>query len=444
MNKLSALIIFLLFCLLTGCVVVDNQYSALPPGKWRAVLKINPQFISANPKGKPLPDKVDMTYDDVAEGEIPFNFEVIYDNDTSFHIEIINGEERLTVPAKDIRFGRGKDRALDTIRIEFTEFESYITGSFSNNTIDGQWVVTTRENYAIPFTAVQGKDYRFTTLKNKPVADLSGKWEVMFGLAENDPYPAIGEFKQNGNHLQGTFRSETGDYRFLEGTVQGDKMYLSCFDGAHAYLFTAKIISDSTLTGAYFSGKHYTTTWEARRNEDFELADPYSLTSLAPGVEKVDFAFENPAGKSISPSNPEYDGKVKIIQIMGTWCPNCRDETQFLMNYLKEKKTNDVAVIGLSFEKHADPAKANHVIEKYKSQLGVPYEIVLAGSNKKEEASKALPMLKEIMAYPTMIILDKNNKVRRIHTGFDGPATSKYWEFKKEFEAFIDQLIAEN
>lgn len=444
MNRLSIFAPLVLFLFSAGCVVVDNQYSALPPGKWRAILKIQPQLITPNPKGRPLPDKVDMTYEDIVEGEIPFNFEVIYDNDSTFHLEIINGQERLAVPAKDIHFGRGKSRAVDSIRIDFVEFDSYITGSFLGNTIDGQWVVTNRENYAIPFTAVQGKDYRFTAIQNKPVADLSGKWEATFGLEENDPYPAIAEFRQNGNHLEGTFRTETGDYRFLEGTVQEDKFYLSCFDGAHAFLFTGKIMPDGSLTGGFFSGKHYRTTWEARRNENVELQNPDSLTFLLPGFDKFDFSFENPEGKAISPNNPEYQGKVKIIQIMGTWCPNCRDETQFLLDYLKEKNTGQLSVIGLAFEKYADKAKADGAIDRYKSQLGVNYEIVYAGTNKKEDAAKALPMLNHVMAYPTMVFLDKNNRVRRIHTGFDGPATSRFGAFKKEFGAFVEQLIAEN
>lgn len=428
----------------SGCVVIENQYSALPPGIWRAVLKLEPEFISPNPKGQPLPDKVDMTYEDVKENELPFNFEVIYDDDTTFHIEIINGEERITVPPADIRFGRSRNRARDTIRIEFPIYESYISASFAGNIIDGVWVVKTRENYAIPFTAHYSKNYRFTTVRKKPALDLSGKWAATFGLdGDEPPYPAIAEFKQEGNTLTGTFRTETGDYRFLEGTVQEDKFYLSCFDGSHAYLFHGKILPDQKLTGAFFSGKHYRTTWEARRNDNFQLADPDSLTQLKPGTEKMSFSFQNPEGKTISLQNPEYQGKVKLVQIMGTWCPNCRDETEFLVRYLREKKPADLQVIGLAFEKHADTLKANQAIRTYKTRMSVPYEIVYAGTSRKEDASKALPMLNGVAAYPTLIFLDKNDRIKKIHTGFDGPATSKYESFKKEFDTFVSELISE-
>jgi hypothetical protein len=273
MNKRLVLGLFISVVVLMRCVVMENKYAALPPGKWRAVLKLEPEFISPNPKGKPLPDKVNMTYEDVKENELPFTFEVIYDTDTSFHIEILNGEERIVVPSSDIRFGRSKNRSRDTLRIDFPVYESYIRASYAGHIIDGAWVVTTKENYTIPFTAWQGKDYRFTPLRNQPVLDLTGKWAATFGLDEESKktYPAIAEFKQTGNQLTGTFRTETGDYQYLEGTVQADQFYLSYFDGSHAFLFHGKILPDSSLTGAFFSGKHERTIWEARRDANAKL-----------------------------------------------------------------------------------------------------------------------------------------------------------------------------
>ena len=72
--------------------------------------------------------------------------------------------------------------------------------------------------------------------------------------------------------------------------------------------------------------------------------------------------------------------------------------------------------------------------------MGIPFEIVYAGAANTGEAERVFPGLDHVMAFPTMIILDKNNRVRRIHTGFDGPATSKYGAFKQEFEALIKMI----
>jgi len=431
-----------LICAFVGCLVMDAPYSAVAPGRWRAVLKLEPNFILPNEKGEPLPEKTHLKFEEVGEGELPFFFDLIYENENDFYLEIINGEER--IPLRDVNFGRSKERAKDSIRINFPVYESYITALYEENVMEGFWVVPTRGNYKIPFVAKFGKNYRFTALHKKPEMDVSGKWEVHFTPEDDEePYIAIGEFKQDGNHLAGTFMTETGDYRYLDGTVQGNKFYLSTFDGAHAFLFEAKMQTDGSLIGSFRSGKHYKATWEARRNPDFQLGDPDTLTALVDGFETLKFNFENPDGKMISPENEEYRNKIKIVQILGTWCPNCRDETRFLVDYLKKNKSPDLKVIALAFEKHRDKGKANHAIQTYKKHFGMDYEMACAGYYKKEEAVKSLPMLNHILSYPTLIFIDRNNKVRKINTGFSGPATSQYEAFKKEFDSEVKQLLAE-
>lgn len=429
--------------LLNACLVVDNPYSGLPPGPWRAVLKIERNPVVPNPRGEPLPEKIGLQLEEIAAGELPFNFEVIYPNPDSFYIEIINGEERMIVD--DIAIGRDIRTAKDTILINFPVFDSYIRGIFVENIIEGEWVVRNRENYRIPFVAYHGRDHRFTNLKKDPVMDVSGRWEVTFGLsAEQEPYSAIGDFKQDGNRLTGTFLTETGDYRFLEGTVQEDRLYLSAFDGSHAFLFGAKILPDSTLSGFFRSGSHYRTLWQAKRNPAIQLRDPNELTQLKAGYQDFDFSFTNPVGKTISLSDPRYENKVKIVQVLGTWCPNCRDETNFLLDYLDKNPDKDLAVIGLAFERHQDIGEAMAAIRRYKEKMNIDYEILLAAADDdKAVASATLPMLSEVTSYPTMIILDRKNEVRRIHTGFNGPATDKYAEFTKEFDTFIQGLLSE-
>lgn len=441
MNKFvcgAAALAFLL--LFSKCLVVDNAYTGLPPGTWRGVLKLVNTPITPNPKGKPLPEKLNMTFDEVTEGELPFNFEVKYIDEHKFYIEIKNGDEIIRVD--DITIGRDRTRAKDTIFIAFPVYDSYIHGIFEENIIEGEWVVSNKENYRIPFIARHGKGYRFTTLKKEPVTDISGRWEAMFGLDEEKPYPAIGEFKQEGNYLTGTFLTETGDYRYLEGTIQHDKIYLSCFDGSHAFLFEAKIKGDS-LEGVYRSGHRYRTLWTARRNSEARLTDPHKLTFLKPGYERFDFAFPNADGKTIALSDPAYKGKVTLVQIMGTWCPNCRDETSFLMDYRRSHADAGLATVALAFERHKDPEKARHALRTYREKMGLDYEVLLAGNSDKEAASKALPMLNAVVSFPTLIILDKKGKVRQIHTGFSGPATSEFESFKRSFDELVQQLLSE-
>ncbi len=437
------ILIFPLFAMmLSSCLVMENPYTAIPPGMWRATLELVPKEIVMSKDGEPYKDLTDNQFQEVTEGELPFNFEVIYKNETDFYIEIINGDERIQLD--DITTFHSRATGRDTIIIRFPVYGTYIEAAYEDGLIEGKFFDPARSpNYYIPFRAKYGKNYRFTQLKKEPLFDISGKWETTFGVDEAEPYKAIGEFKQNNNELTGTFITETGDYRFLEGTVQANKMYLSVFDGSHAFLFEAKLLEDSTLIGSFRSGNHYKTLWEAKKNPSFELVNPDSLTFLKKGFEAIDFAFENTDGKIVSINDKQYQNKIKIVQIFGTWCPNCRDETNFLVDYLNANKQEDLEVIALAFEKYKEKDKALNAIKTYKEKFEMPYEILYAGTSNKKEAANALPMLNHILSFPTMIFIDRNNKVRRIHTGFSGPATSKYEDFKNDFDSFVKELLTE-
>ncbi len=418
-----------------SCIEEINPYTLLPPGRWRGVLHL---------EQKPVPGKEEVEetptprMEDVPYGQLPFLFDLTYSGDSTFYIEIINGEERLRID--DISTWHDQSTGHDSIRINFPIYDTYILGRWGEGIIQGAWFVPSRGKYSIPFEAEFGRGYRFTTVRKKPVMDLSGRWATTFAPDTEDAFDAIGEFKQENNHISGTFATETGDFRFLDGTVQGDKMYLSCFDGSHAFLFTAKVMPDSTLSGTFQSGIHYRTDWIARRDPQATLQHPDSLTFLKPGYERFDFAFPDPeTGDTVSIDDAAFAERPKIIQIMGTWCPNCRDETKFLTDYLQKHPDLNIAVIGLSFEKGKDPEKAFKLIRTFKQKMKVPYPILYAGPPG-AAAAEALPMLQKIVSYPTMIFLDKDNRVLRIHTGFYGPATTEYRAFTEEFDEYIRQL----
>ena len=118
-----------------------------------------------------------------------------------------------------------------------------------------------------------------------------------------------------------------------------------------------------------------------------------------------------------------------------------RDETKFLVEYFKQHPTEDVAIIGLAFEKHKDPAKAKQKLRTYKQRMEIPYELLLAGSSDKAAASQVLSMLNKVISYPTLLFLNRNNEVVKIHTGFSGPATSKYAEYVADFERTLSDLV---
>lgn len=413
----------------------DSSYTRVAPGMWRGVLELEKFQIPVAKK-----DTVMILYDQFKPGELPFNFEVKYVDNERFYLEIINGAERIRLDS--IQYGRDRSQARDTMNVWFPEYASYLHVEIRGGVMRGEWVVTTKANYRIPFYAHAGRGYRFTNLTATPLLDLTGKWATVFGVeqAPESQQRAIGEFRQNGNHIEGTFRTETGDYRFLEGTVQGRKFWLSCFDGAHAYLFSGTIKGD-TLQGEFRSGTHYQTLWTAWKDPSFALGDAETLTQIKPDA-RIAFSVKSPEGREITFPSAAFDGKIKVFTLMGTWCPNCRDEQVFLRDFLKENPelASEMSVMGFSFERHQTPEEANAHLMEYRKKMGLPFDIVYAGKANKQDAAQFFPALEQVIAFPTMIVLDKQNRVQRVHTGFDGPATSRYADFKEDFSKLVHSL----
>ena len=365
-------------------------------------------------------------------GELPFNFEVKNDNHQTT-LYVINGDERIEV--KEVRIND------DSIFIKLPVFDSEIKAKWSENSMTGEWVNYSRKtNQSIPFSAEHGITYRFSKDCSSSVK-LAEKWEVHFSPATKDSSFAIGLFRKSESHVAGTFLTATGDYRFLDGCMQQDSLFLSCFDGAHAYLFKAKV-SGNKISGKYYSGNHWEEHWDAVVNETAELPDPFSITSLKNIASP--FAFSGLTTDSILHSFPDdqYLGKVMVIQIMGSWCPNCMDETAFLAEYYLNNAIRGCEIIGLSFEKTSDFKKAAANVLRVKKRFNTKYEILVAGN--REAAGEKMNMLSKINGYPTTIFIDRRGKVRKIHTGFNGPATGNYYEKEKDdFTRLMETLLSE-
>ena len=330
----------------------------------------------------------------------------------------------------------------DSLIIPFDVFKSELrVKPDGKKHINGFWYNMERKgNYKIPFSGKFVKSpERFPEEPSK--IDVAGRWEVHFDPSDDDEI-AIGLFeKLDANKVSGTFLTETGDYRFLEGATINDSLYLSTFDGSHAFLFGAALLED-TLKGFFKSGVHYEVDWFAVRNENIELRNPDSLTYLV-NDNPVTFELPDLNGGMYSFPNEDSEDKVTIIQIMGTWCPNCWDESLYLKT-LSEKHGDNLNIVAVTFE---TPETLEGKIEKvvsYKANLGLNYTFVIGGNACKPCANELFPQLNKVISFPTMIVLDKNGMVRKIHTGFNGPGTGDYYtNFVSSTNAFIEALINE-
>lgn len=402
------LCLLLLVCSACNTASEQPQTPTLPTGIWRAELDVQGQ-------------------------KLPFTFEVFHTDSMHYEVQLINGEERLLIDEVSLEG--------DSLIMPMSFFDTQVRAKLDEGTLSGNFIKNYAEDYRLPFRATHGENYRFVQSSDQEVEDFGGKWEVQF---EGDSLISVGVFEQVKNQVSGSFLTTTGDYRFLEGNVEGSTMKLSAFDGEHVYLFEARMQEDGSLQGDFWSGKSYHAIWTATRNADAELPDANALTYLKEGYDRLEFTFPNLAGEPVSLSDEQYRGKVVIVQLFGTWCPNCMDETIFFADWYRRHQDEEVEIIGLAYERKDDFAYASSRVKKMTEKLNVDYDFLIAGVSDKEAAAKTLPMLNRVMSFPTSIFIDKNGKVRNIHTGFSGPGTGVYYErFVEEFNVLMEKLLAE-
>lgn len=368
---------------------------------------------------------------------LPFNIQVL-ENEDNYSVEVINHTEQIRVNDVSI--------VNDSLFIRMPFFNSeFVAKIESNSLISGKWYNFSKGvDYFIPFQAKHGEEFRFPFSDDGKPTEVAGKWEVTFSPEADYAYKAIGQFEQKGVHLTGTFITETGDYRYLDGVALNDSMFLSCFDGSHAFLFKAAVDSSKQLQGQFWSGKHWNEPWVAARNEEFQLRHPDSLTYLKEGYETFDFTFPNLDSTMVSLSDEKYDGKVVIVQIMGSWCPNCLDETRLYVDLYSEFNTSGLEIVSLAFEMDEEFSKASDDVRRLQKELQAQYDFLIAGTSNKKKASETLPMLNHVMSYPTSIFIDRSGKIRKIHTGFYGPGTGEIYDnYVNDLKGFLQQLLAE-
>jgi thiol-disulfide isomerase/thioredoxin len=334
----------------------------------------------------------------------------------------------------------------DSVYITLPFFESQFRAAIINdNELRGVWLKRLVDKYqSIPFSAFYNQPDRFNLSSNAAAANVSGRWAVKFLNASKLEELSVGEFVQKGNHVTGTFLNETGDYRFLEGIMDGDSLRLSTFDGGHAFLFTAKVKGDSISWGQYFSGPTFKLNWVAKKDDNAKLPDEFSLTKMKQGESKFDFSFKDVDGKKVSLRDARFKNKVVLIQIMGSWCPNCMDETPFLSGLYNKYKNKGVEIIGLAYERSTDFERSQKSLRSFQKRFDVTYPLLITGVSVSDSlrSEKTLPQLEKIEGFPTTIFINKKGEVEKIHTGFNGPGTGEHYEAqKKEFYEIVDGLL---
>ncbi|WP_205512681.1 peroxiredoxin family protein [Longitalea arenae] len=351
--------------------------------------------------------------------------------------QVRNAAEKIKVTAIE--------QKKDSIFVQMPLFESEFRLKLENNqTLRGSWIKgTSTSTQVMPVVFNYNKGERYPQARETR-RKISGRWAATF-IDKNRSKPAIIEFNQSGTHLTGTVLTPTGDYRYLEGGLDKDTIHLSTFDGSHAYYFRGTVHNDTAITdGLFFSGASFVENWTARKNEKAIIPDTLANVYLKPGEERLNFRFPDLDSNMVSINDDRFRNKVVIIQIMGSWCPNCMDETAFLSEYYKNNKQRGIEMIALAYEYSTDFRRSQKSLRKFQQHFNITYPMLITGVRVSDtlRTEKTLPQITKIKMFPTTLFIGRDGKLKRTHSGFYGPGTGEHYEaFKKEFYAIVDELL---
>lgn len=327
-------------------------------------------------------------------------------------------------------------------KIPLHVFDAGLEFTLSGNEIKGKWIkYYKKEPYEVPITGKRTNNtniFKYDLNKN---INFPQRWDIVLNW-KGEKTNAVGNFKTQGNKIYGTFLTTTGDYGHIQGIIDGKKIRMIGFDGIHAF-YLKMLHNENNLTGEIFGGTTYKATLTGKVNPNAKLPDPYKLT-YTKNDQKISFKLKDINGNEIEFQSPDYNGKVKVVQLFGSWCPNCLDETQFLTQWYSKNKNRGVEIFCLAFERNPNLKRAQAQLKKYAKKLNMTYPVMHADPNGNEKPLSFFPMLNHVMSFPTTLFIDKEGKIRKIHTGFSGPSTGFFYDqFKLDFNKTMDLLLKE-
>lgn len=259
---------------------------------------------------------------------------------------------------------------------------------------------------------------------------ISGTWDVWFGEPYATQPDAQLDIEQRSDGLHGTMRTPTGDYRYLKGGMVGDGLQLQTFDGAHLYVFTAQHDRGSWLNGRFFSGNHYQTAWTGMPATPAENVD--AMATLEVPDNQLYALFIGRDGGEDTLSLLSRNNDLIVLDVLGTWCPNCMDEVRLLTAL----DHSGARFISMAFERDTSTSANYRNLDRFAQEMGINWELYWGGRANKKAAANAFPFLDQVISFPTTLFIQGNEVT--VHSGFNGPATGRRYAI--ETKRFQDQL----
>ena len=370
-------------------------------------------------------------------GDLPFGLELARE-DGAVVAYLLNGPERVRAPDVQLEGPR--------LAIQMPGYQNRIEATFKDGRFEGTLFILRPRGVVkeLRLVMMPGESWRFFPKPDAAPVDFSGRWALTFRDADGAESAAIAELSQEGHVVTGTVLRQSGDDRYIAGEARGDTLFLSRFDGGTAYLYLARLGSDGVLGGEQFTGGGSRESFSGRRDPAAKLDSPSALSALKPGVERLEFSFPDIDGRPYRYPGAQHAGKVVLVTVGGSWCPNCHDEAAFLKELLATRGARGLEVIQLMFERTTDFESSAKAARDFAEKFGIDYPVLVSGTVTDDDVLKKLPQVAAFKAYPTLFVIDRKGVVREVHTGFAGPAAGSHHEEQvREMTALVDGLLDE-
>ena len=364
-------------------------------------------------------------------------------------------------PYEDTTSASFKDGKL-VLNIE--HYLTTITATYQDGQLVGNVVAQNRENRA---------DYNFLATRHveQPVSvnapAIAGSWEIPLDTPSSKGEKAFRLIiQQNGAEVAASILRVDGDTGAYSGTYKDGKWVLSHFDGSRPGVIVVTPAKDDTLEiqqrvdrpdpvvktdakaygesgpdGRYASKLIAYRTEVARARGFPEPANYLAHTTARDPNEQFVFNFPDTSGKLVSNEDPHFKGKVILAIVTGTWCPNCHDEAQYLVELDKKYRDQGLAIVALDFEEVEQQDSLTRV-HAFVKQYGVKYPYLIAGSP--AEMWEKVPQLVNLNTWPATVFVGRDGTVKAVHSGFASPASGEFnAQLKREFTERIEKLLAE-
>jgi len=361
--------------------------------------------------------------------EIPFRLE-LGGSGSAAKGSFFNGDEKVTSTTGSFENG--------ALVLSFDEYETKIEATLKDGRLEGQYSRSTR-GAPYPF---QAKRFTPAVVDAAGVPSIAGLWNVQVKSSKGESAWQL-IVRQSGGEVSAAILRVDGDTGALTGTFANGKFVLSHFSGARPLRLELTPQADGTLAVVQNKDNPLTALRSevARAKGLPEPSDPSRFTSVKDPTEPLRFKFPDLNGKIVSNTDERFRGKVVIVSISGSWCPNCHDEAPFLVELYRKYNRQGLEIVSLSFEEAAQLKNPTR-LRAFNKRYGIEYTVLLPGEPK--ELAEKMPQAVNLNSFPTTFYLGRDGRVRGVHAGFPGAASGKFHqEAKAAIAADVERLLAE-